>query len=195
MFTSIRTTEFHTPTESPDQGEFLRDTAALNPAQPTRTRSEDPLQNRFGPHHRLPRGLREEAAGMDWNLFTATYAPSAELRLHHRNIEKLRGGLHRFHTELIHNSKTAGSHSERRELISTGPTSACSTLLAEAGRRIEIRSFHQLEIFEATATFIQVTDDRRTVWAMGFGPTPEASVTAAMSSGAQRLYGSRRLYS
>lgn len=194
MFISTPTTEFHTQTESQDQTEFLRQTASLNPSQPTRTRSEDPLQNRFGTHHRLPRGLREEAAGMDWNLFTATYAPSANIRLHHRKIEKLRGGLYRFHTELIHSSKTAEPHTERRELISTGPTSACSTLLAEAGCRTEILSFHQLEIFAATATFLQVTNDRRTVWAIGFGPSPEASVTAAMSSGAQRLNDTQRLY-
>ncbi|MGP6174665.1 acetyl-CoA acetyltransferase [Corynebacterium sp. A21] len=186
MFTSTRTASFQ-PTDQ-DQLDFLRETASLNQRQ-TETRSEDPLQNRFGTGHRLPRGLREEAAGMDWNLFTATYAPRAEIRLSHRDIEQLRGGLFRFHTDRTHTSKTADAHTDQLEIIATGPTSACTSLLAEAGRRIEILNFHQLEIFEATATFIKVTDDRQTVWAIGFGPSPESSIAAALSSGGQLLYG------
>lgn len=189
MFTSTRTTEFSTQTESQDQSDFLRETASLNQPQQTRTRSEDPLQNRFGPHHRLPRGLREEAAGMDWNLFIATYAPTAEIRLNHLSTEQLRGGLFRFRAARSHTSKTSRSYTDQLEIIATGPTSAWSSLLAETGRRTEILSFHQLEIFEATVTFIKVTDDRRTAWAIGFGPSPDTSIAAALSSGAQRLYG------
>lgn len=194
MFTSTRTAEFTTQTASfmnagQDQFDFLSETESLNQPQQTRTRGEDPLQNRFGTTHHLPRGLREEAAGMDWNLFIATYAPGAQIRLSHRDTEKLRGGLFRFQTDRIHTSKTAEAHTDRLEIIATGPVSACTSLLAEAGRRIEILSFHQLEIFEATATFIKITDDRRTAWAIGFGPDRETSIAAAMSSGAQRIYG------
>lgn len=189
MFTSTHTTKFNTQAESQDQIDFLRETASLNQPQQTRIRSEDPLQNRFGPHHRLPRGLCEEAAGMDWNLFTATYAPTADIRLSHVATEQLRGGLFRFQAARNHTFKTAQPDTDQLEITATGPASAWTSLLAEAGRRTEILNFHQLEIFEATAVFIKVTDDRRTAWAVGFGASPEAAIAAALSSGAQRLYG------
>lgn len=153
------------------------------------TGSEDPLSSRFGSQHRLPRGLRDEAAGMDWKLFTATYAPLADIRLNNLRLEKLRAGMFHFRAAMLHTSKTTEPRSEFCEITSTGPAAACTSLLAEAGRRVEILKFHQLEIFEATATFIYTTNDHRSAWSVGFGPTPEASVAAALSSAAQRLYG------
>lgn len=157
--------------------------------QPTQTPGTDPLQLRFGGTHRLPHGLREEAAGMDWNLFTATYAPQAEVRLHNLNSERLRGGLFRYTADRVHTSKTDQPRITTREIISTGPASACTGLLAEVGRHVEILSFHQLEIFEATVTFLHVTDSHRSRWAVGFGPNRDISVAAALSSAGQRIHG------
>ena len=52
-------------------------------AQTTQTRTDelDPFQLRFESPRRLPRELREEAMGMSWSLFTATYAPTPTLRI------------------------------------------------------------------------------------------------------------------
>ena len=73
-----------------------------------------------------------------------------------------------------------------------GPTSAASHLLADAGRHVEILAFHQTELFESTVTFVLVShqnNENRRAWALGFGSTPEASIAAALASGAQRIYG------
>lgn len=169
----------------------------LHTTEHTRTRQvtdspgsdADPLQHRFGGAHRLPRGLRDEAAGMDWQLFTTTYAPLAEIRLGNIRTEKLRGGMFRYAIDRLHTSKTRHAHTEAREIVATGPVSACTGLLAEVGRHVEILGFHQREIFAATATFLRVTDGRRSCWAVGFGPTGEASVAAALSSAGQRVHG------
>lgn len=154
--------------------------------------TEDPLNARFGNNHRLPRGLREEAAGMSWALFIATFAPAADLRITDLKASPVRGGKQNFTAELSHFSKTTAPITETREISAMGPASACSHLLADAGRHVEILTFHQFEIFEATVTFAKVahqTHDHRTAWAMGFGSNPSASTAAALASGAQRIYG------
>ena len=154
--------------------------------------AEDPFRARFGSAHRLPRGLREEARGMEWSLFTATYAPMPELRISRLESERLRGGHYLFTAELIRTSKTSQPQTEIREITASGPVSACTHLLADAGRHVEILSFHQSELYEATVTFLHLghqTHHTRRAWAMGFGSTPEASVASALSSGAQLIYG------
>lgn len=168
---------------------FSTSTTEFTQSPTQTTGSEDPLSSRFGAQHRLPRGLREEAAGMDWKLFAATYAPLADIRFTNLKSEKLRAGMFHYRSTMLHTSKTTESRSELCEITSTGPAAACTSLLAGADRRVEILKFHQLEIFEATATFIHTTNDHRSAWAVGFGSTPETSVAAALSSAAQRLYG------
>lgn len=158
----------------------------------SRLYAEDPFRARFGSRYRLPRGLREEARGMEWSLFTATYAPTADLRITRLDPTRLRGGKYRYSAELTRASKTTQARTETCEITATGPTSACSHLLAEAGRAVEILAFHQFELYEATVTFLHVGhqhDHNRHSWAMGFGATPEASVAAALSSGSQIIYG------
>lgn len=152
----------------------------------------DPFSARFGSDHRLPRGLRDESAGMSWPLFTATYAPAADIRVSRMESTRGRGGQQHYTAELTRTSKTAQPHTETREITAMGPASAVSHLLADAGRHVEILSFHQTELFEASVTFIKVAhqhNGKRQSWAIGFGPTPEASIASALASGAQRIYG------
>ncbi|AWB82659.1 acetyl-CoA acetyltransferase [Corynebacterium yudongzhengii] len=152
----------------------------------------DPFEHRFGSTHRLPKGLRKEARGMSWPLFTATYCPTPDLRITGLTSEKLRAGKARFSAELTTYSKTAAPTSTRRETIATGPASAITHFLAEEGRYVEIRTFRQQRIFEATVTFLEVAhqwDHTRTAWAVGFGPTDATSIAHALASGAQRIHG------
>ncbi|MBV7282630.1 acetyl-CoA acetyltransferase [Corynebacterium sp. TAE3-ERU30] len=158
------------------------------PAERTtsRTFAEDPFRARFG--HRLPRGLREEARGMEWRTFAATYAPLGDMRITHLERENLRGGRYRYTAHITDTSSGARIDSTR-EIIATGACSAVTNLLADMGRRVEILSYHQFEIFEATVTFIYTCENNKRAWAMGFGPTSEASVAAALSTAAARLHG------
>lgn len=152
----------------------------------------DPLEARFGEGHRLPRGLREEAAGMSWSLFTAVYCPAAKVRVSRLDCEKLRAGKFRYTGEITEVFKTQAPQTSTTEVETTGAISALSHLLAEHGRYVEIRAFRQKRIFEATVTFVEVAHQNahhRTAWAVGFGPTPDASAAAALSSGAHRIHG------
>lgn len=154
--------------------------------------STDPFEARFGQGHCLPKGFREEAEGMSWRLFTATYAPSPSIRITNMESEALRGGKFEYRADAITYSKTHPPALDEHTICTTGPISACSAILNEHGRYVEILTFRQHEIYEATVTFIQVAhqhDHRRTAWAVGFGPNAETSAAAAMSSGAQRIYG------
>ena len=53
----------------------------LEPRRTSTTRrfADDPFLARFG--HQLPRGLRQEAHGLQWRTFAATYSPTPDLRL------------------------------------------------------------------------------------------------------------------
>lgn len=155
----------------------------------TTTTSTDPLQCRFGTHYRLPLGLRRETEGMDWELFSTIYCPTPDIRITQLQEHSPQRGS--FGAEMLITSKTQPSQHRHRDVQAHGAISACSQLLAEHGRYIEVRSFHQMDIFEATLTIVNVSHQYlpRTAWACGFGPTPENSVAAAMSSAAQRIHG------
>ncbi len=156
--------------------------------RPTSKRSfaDDPFFARFG--HKLPAGLRDEARNMQWRTFAATYAPATDLRLQFTDITKLRGNNLRFSASMTY-SNPHQSRVEITEIIASGAASAATQLLANAGRRVEIASFHQFEIFEATVTFILAADNDRKHWAMGFGSTREQSVATALSNAAYLLHG------
>lgn len=143
----------------------------------------DPFQERFGGLP-LPRDLREEARGMDWSLFRAMYSPEPMLAI--SNLESTDG---RFGAEVTRHSKTRPSRICFRETDATGPVSACTRILAAEGCPIEILSFHQIPIFQATATIIRAHHGSRTEWAVGFGATNETSIAHAMSCAATRLHG------
>lgn len=153
---------------------------------------QDPFTARFGNGKRLPRGLREEASGMSWPLFTAIYAPAADVRISSIEATRGRGGQTHYTAEMTRTSKTAQPTISTHEIMAMGSASAASHLLADAGRHVEILTFHQTELYEATVTFVEVAhqnNENRRAWAMGFGATPDASIANALASGAQRIYG------
>ena len=178
--TSTFTTFIHSP--RPQETDFFTDPAGSN----TRIFAEDPFRARFG--HRLPRGLREEAKGMQWRTFLATYAPASDMRMQFTHIEKLRGAHQRYCAEI---TETINGHrvTRAREVIASGPVQACSNILGDLGRRVEIHSFHQFEIFEATVTFVYAGNNKDRHWAMGFGGTREQSACTAMTAAAEMIYG------
>lgn len=152
----------------------------------------DPFTARFGGGHKLPHGLRQEAAGMSWSLFTATYCPTPELKISSLESERLRGGKFRFSTELTLSSKTTSPQTFQHEVTASGAVCALSHLLAEHNRYVEVLTFRQHRLFEATVTFVEVAhqlNHHHRAWAVGFGPTPELSAGHALTSGAQRIHG------
>ncbi len=154
----------------------------------TQTRTQDPFAARFGKE--LPTGLREQAEGISWATFSDTFAPIADLRLRITEVETLPGTLKNFHITILNNTEQ-GLQEEHHCIRSSGAAMACTQLLADRGRRIEMLRFHQCQIFESTVTFILAGNDIHTRWAMGFGGTPEQSIAAALSTAGELLYGSR----
>ena len=159
------------------------------------TRALDPLEGRFGPGHRLPLPLRKDlpALGLefaDWHTFSSLLSPAPSLRLQLTGAESLRGGRFRFHAELTDHA--ASGRGEAPEIVATGPVSACTQLLSRAGRGLEILTFRQVELHEATATFVLAHHPHhheRPIWAFGFGATPQTSIASAMSAAAERIHG------
>jgi len=155
----------------------------LEPRRTSTTRrfADDPFLARFG--HQLPRGLRQEAHGLQWRTFAATYSPTPDLRLQFLSEEKLPGGVVHY---------TAAIAPPARPPPPTIPPPAPAHppphLWAPAGRRVEICSFHQYDIFEATVTFIRVCHNKDERWAMGFGGTRSQSAAAALSNAAFLLH-------
>lgn len=154
--------------------------------------TRDPLQARYDIDAKLPRELREEAEGMDWGLFMATFAPAPTLHIALTTTEQLTWLDNRYTAAVTALSKTRQPEHTSSQITATGPASAVSAILNEHGRYVEMLAFHQIELYEATVTCVKVchqVDHTRTAWAIGFGPSPAHSVAAAMSSGAQRIYG------
>lgn len=154
--------------------------------------TRDPFQARYDLDTKLPRPLREEAEGMDWGLFMATYAPAPTLHIGLTSTEKLSWLENRYTAAITELFKTRAAHTSTAEVTATGPAAAVSAMLNGHGRYVEMLSFHQIELYEATVTCVEVAhqvDHTRRRWAIGFGPSPAHSVAAALSSGAQRIYG------
>lgn len=152
----------------------------------------DPFQLRYDTPRRLPRELREEAMGMTWSLFTATYAPTPTVKFSDITATHENWCYTTYAADVTRTSKTFPPQTEHREATASGPAHAFSAMLAEEGRYVEILEFHQFELFEAKFTAIKVAhqiDERNTAWAVGFGTTSEISIASAMASGAQRIYG------
>lgn len=159
---------------------------------PQHTEQLDPFQLRFETPRKLPRELREEAMGMSWSLFTATYAPAPTLRISDIESAPANWCYNTYRAEITKTSKTFPPQTRHREVTASGPAHAFAAMLAGEDRYVEILEFHQFELFEATFTAIKVAhqiNERCTAWAIGFGATSEASTAAALSSGAQRIYG------
>lgn len=149
----------------------------------TRTFAEDPFRARFG--RRLPVGMRQEARGMEWRRFIATYAPDA-IRVESLRATRLPAGRKNY--EMSVSGLRAGM-STRVSMTSMGAASAMTQILADHGRRVEILEFHQYDIFEATVTFIYARHKNSSVWAVGFGADRDTSIASALASAATRLHG------
>lgn len=152
----------------------------------------DPLKARYEIDANLPRELREEARDMDWGLFMATYAPEPTLKVTLTGTEKKDWMKSEYSFDVLTSPKTSAPQHFQETIEATGPVRAIGQALDRHNRYVEILAFHQIEIFEATATCLKVGHserDHRKAWAIGFGGTPEASAAAAMSAGAQRIHG------
>ncbi|MEZ2122717.1 acetyl-CoA acetyltransferase [Corynebacterium sp. CCM 9203] len=198
MHSTHTTTEPHTATEGQSIHPLhtahppLTDTRTTQPApfnrrDPLRPCTDDPFRARFGQN--LPAGLREEAAGMDWRTFTATYCPTPDLRIEGLSHSPLRDNRRLFSATLTTSRPGRGGvvHAPR-EIIAMGTISACTNLLADAGRRVEILTFRQRKIFNGTAIFLEVCDNGKRCWVLGFGATPDSATASAMSRAAHRLH-------
>ena len=163
-----------------------------NAPQRARTEERDPFQIRFDSQRRLPRELREEAMGMSWTLFSATYAPTPTVKIADIEARRDHWCYTTYSANITRTSKTFPPETTHHEVTTSGPAQAFGAMLADAGRYVEILEFHQFTLHEATFTAIKVAhqiNERDTAWAIGFGATSETSIAAAMASGAQRIYG------
>ena len=113
--TSTRTTRRSTIIE------YRRETprpAGIEPIQSEpRIYAEDPFRARFG--FKLPRGLREEARGMEWRTFTTTYAPTGNLRINNLEADSRRGGMYHFTATMIEGTGCERISTET-EIMATG---------------------------------------------------------------------------
>lgn len=197
MFSTSTQTTAHTSTttEFTDSAEFTTTGTQQAPAAQTQqiqTAERDPFQIRFDSERRLPRELREEAMGMSWSLFSATYAPTPTVKISGIESRREHWCYTTYSADLTRTSKTSAPETTHHEVTASGPAHAFSAMLAEEGRHVEILEFHQFQLHEATFTAIKVAhqiNERRTAWAVGFGATSESSIASAMASGAQRIYG------
>lgn len=200
MFSTSTQTTAHstsTTTEFTYSAEFTTTATQQAPsqqasAQQTQITERDPFQIRFDSERRLPRELREEAMGMSWSLFSATYAPMPTVKISGIESRREHWCYTTYSADLTCTSKTSAPQTTHHEVTASGPAHAFSAMLAEEGRHVEILEFHQFQLHEATFTAIKVAhqiNERRTAWAVGFGATSESSIAAAMASGAQRIYG------
>ncbi|MCK7664268.1 DUF3806 domain-containing protein [Corynebacterium sp. CCM 9185] len=161
--------------------------APFSRRDPLREYTDDPFRARFGQN--LPAGLREEAAGMDWRTFTDVYCPTPDLRIDNLSHTLLRDHRRRFSATLTSSRPGRGGVTHtNHEIIAMGAISACTNLLADAGRRVEILTFRQRDIFNGTAVFLEVCDNNTRCWVLGFGGTPDAAIATAMSRAAHRLH-------
>ncbi|MDK8510063.1 hypothetical protein [Corynebacterium bovis] len=151
--------------------------------QRTRTYAEDPFRARFG--RRLPTGMRQEARGMAWREFVATYAPG---RIRVDGIRSVRRAAGRHDIDLAVTGLRADGHGTRAAVTAMGTVSAVTQVLGDHGRPVEILEFHQYEIFEATVTFLYTVHGTTRVWAVGFGADRDLSIAAALANAASRLH-------
>ncbi|NLG56267.1 MAG: 2-isopropylmalate synthase [Rhodococcus sp.] len=132
----------------------------------------------------LPRGLREEAAEMSWRQFCDTYAPTGRIRLGSWSAERCGLGQWTYETTF-----GVGDSIRRATATASGPMSALTGLLYDAGCAIEILGFHQQPFGDRTATLLLCEAGGRTGWAFGLGDDTTESALHAMISAANRLYG------
>jgi hypothetical protein len=141
----------------------------------------------------LPRELREDADGMPWSTFTATYAPSAgPLRLGQWHCTDTDRPATRLGPRTFQATLALGDRIETATATASGPMAALTAMLYDHGVAVEMLRFHQFQTDDTTATFIQGTDGSRAEWAMGCSPDPTQSALSAVIACANRLYAGNR---
>lgn len=149
-----------------------------------RTFTEDPFRARFG--QKLPAAMRAEARGMDWKTFVNTYAPSS-IRV--ESMIATRKSLGRRQFNIAMTGLRSDGRGTQISIIAMGVGSAMSEILADHGYPVEMTEFHQIDVFEATATFLYTSYKSKRVWAVGFGSNRDLSLANALCNAAARLHG------
>ncbi|MFI8569227.1 alpha-isopropylmalate synthase regulatory domain-containing protein [Rhodococcus sp. NPDC078407] len=144
----------------------------------------DPFHARFG--CALPRTMRNEITrhNMSWANFTDRFSPtSGPLRLGSWTAARTTGGKTSF-------DATFGIADTIITCAATtyGPIEALTSMLYDAGFRLEILSFHQQIIGGETATFVLVERDGRREWAMAIDADSTLSSIRAIVAGANILH-------
>ncbi|MDV6260384.1 alpha-isopropylmalate synthase regulatory domain-containing protein [Rhodococcoides yunnanense] len=147
------------------------------------TFATDPFHSRFG--CALPRTMRDEITWqhMSWANFTERFSPTTgPLRLGSWTAGMATGGRTAY-------DATFGIGDTIITCAATtyGPIEALSSMLHDAGFRIEILSFHQQIIGDETATFVLVEHDGRREWSMGMESDATLSSIRAVIAGANLL--------
>lgn len=147
----------------------------------------DPFHGRFG--CALPRTMRDQIAestwhSMTWTAFTDRFSPTTgPLRLGSWTGTKSTGCKIEF-------DATFGIDDTIIACAATtyGPIEALTSMLHDAGFRLEILSFHQQIIGDETATFILAEHDGRREWSMGMAADADLSSIRALVAGANLLH-------
>ena len=162
--------------------------SASHENESVRTFSDDPFRARFG--HRLPRGLRQEARGMQWHNFMACYSPThGPVQIRNFNFSRGRLGRMNFIADFELRGDDGSVRSFSREITAMGRSllqRTCWPMPATASRLWSSTSSKSSKLRLPSSTLPITTTMFGPV---GFGQTPEASVLSAMVSAANRLHG------
>ncbi|QII08424.1 2-isopropylmalate synthase [Rhodococcoides fascians A25f] len=144
----------------------------------------DPFHSRFG--CALPRTMRDEITWqhMSWANFTERFSPTTgPLRLGSWTAGRATGGRTAY-------DATFGISDTIITCAATtyGPIEALSSMLHDAGFRIEILSFHQQIVGDETATFVSIECDGRREWSMAIEADTTLSSIKAVVAGANLLH-------
>ena len=135
----------------------------------------------------LPRGLREQAGGMPWDRFVATYGHTGgPIRLRNwacTDTDRRLGPQARNFRAVI----AVGDRISTATAAASGPIAALSAMLHHRGIPVEILKFHQLQSGGHTATFVCGGNGAHTEWAMGWSDDSTQSALRAVIACANRL--------
>ncbi|WP_299559643.1 homocitrate synthase [uncultured Mycolicibacterium sp.] len=139
----------------------------------------------------MPPGLREQADGMSWADFLATYAPAdGRVRLGHfacaAPAPRSVGPWARLYT--YEATLAVGDAVGTCTASASGPIAALTEMLYERGVKVETVGFHQLPTVGArTATIIRGSDGAHTDWGLGLARDATQSALRAVVACANRL--------
>ncbi|MFW0789367.1 hypothetical protein [Gordonia sp. CPCC 205333] len=132
--------------------------------------------------HLLPRGIAQEAANMDWNGFTSTFAPEGAIRLGSWATEPAARDQIDCRATLSIDNRILSLHAK-----ASGPIGAMTSMLHDIGAPIQIVSLHQRTSGDQVITFLLCENDDRQCWAAGFGASSDEASINALIAGANRL--------